>query len=163
MTVHYGSRVTSINCVCQRNSKEKKILRFCPSRKFPGAKEAVMWKNPAVVLSLPLLFWPEWEVLVYRAMWGLDHWSRSSLFSFISSWCRWYVNQPNERATVLFDSLMKTKHSHKVMEKRGEDSLEQNIYLLCYSWLLLISDFLIWTVDQYWHKKFNRQKRLLWE
>lgn len=112
--------VTSINCVCQRNSKEKKIFRFCPSRKFPGAKEAIIWKMPAMLVPLPLLFWPEWEVLVCRAMWGLEHCSRSSLFSFISRWCRWDVSQPNERETVFFDSLMRTKHSHKVMKKRGE-------------------------------------------
>lgn len=49
--------------------KKKKILRLCQSRKFPGAKEAIMWKKtPAVVLPLPLLFWPEWEVLVCRPM-----------------------------------------------------------------------------------------------
>lgn len=48
--------------------KRKKILRSCLSRKFPGAKGAIIWKNPAVVLPLPLLFWPEWDLLVCRAM-----------------------------------------------------------------------------------------------
>lgn len=126
--------------------KKKNDLQILPKQKVPRAKEAITWKNSAQALLLPLLFWPEWEVLVCRAMRGLEHWSRSCLCTFISRWCRWDVSQPNEKETVLFDSLTRTKHSHKVIEKMEEDSLEQNIYLSCYSWPFLISVSFILTV-----------------
>lgn len=81
-------------------------------------------ENPSSGLAPSFVIPPKWEVLVCWVMWGLEHCSRSSLFSFISRWCRWDVSQPNERETVFFDSLMGIKHSHKVMEKSGEDSLK---------------------------------------